>query len=372
MSRFLFYLILLNLLANVIALTPRILVEGSDTGTILSLILVIPVMITVTYILISLFSHFPGLGLPEILKKYTPRWIAKPVLLFFSLCWYYAGLIALIIYTSIIIRFITPDMPISIIVMTFVLVVTFGILMTTRNIFYLTEVVFLIVVPFIVFIFIKGYTNFYFQWDYVRVAVMHINHLPDYGAFSASLYISIGIANLVIFNRFFTKMKKPTWKAMTLLTVICTILLFTTYFIPLGLGGFDSLDNVLYPWIMTSDSMRMKYGVIERIIFFFIFVFLVLSVVSMTILWHVSLQLLLGVFPFKRFKWKKFNLTSPFFIICFWAVAFYTTNKITLNGLYKSFKIFDQYFLPVIVVMLIGCLLLAKKGAASKCSENQK
>lgn len=263
-------------------------------------------------------------------------------------------------------------MHISIILLTFVLVITYGILMTPRGIFYLTEIIFLIIVPFIAFILIKGYSNFYFQWDYVRVAIMHINHLPDYAAFSSSLYISIGIANLVIFNRFFTKLKKPTWKGMALLTAICTFLLLSTYFIPVGLGGFDSLDNVLYPWIMTSDSMRMKYGVIERILFFFIGAFLVLAVVSITMLWHVSLQLLSGAVQFKRFKWKRYNLTTPFFIVCFWAIAMYEIATISLDGLYRSFRIFDEYFLPVIVFLLIGCLLLAKKGAASKWRESEK
>lgn len=372
MSRFLFYLILINMLTNMVALTPRLLISGNDNGTVLSLLLALPIGMLFTYAIVSLFRHFPGQGLPEILKAYSSKWISTPVLLFFSLCWYFAGLVTLIIYTFIIIRFLTPDMSIYIIVLTFVLVVTYGILMTARNILYVTEIVFLIVVPFIAFIIIKGYFSFDLNWDYVRVAVMHINHLPDYTAFSTSLFIVIGVANLVIFNRYFTKLKKPTWKGMSLLTIICAFILFSTYFLPIGFGGFDSLDNALYPWIMTSDSMRMKYGIIERIVFLFIGAFLALAVISIIILWHVSIQLFVGVFHFKRFKWRGFNLTIPFFIVCFWVVGMYTTKTITLDGLYESVKVFDHYFLPTALLLLIGCLLLAKKGAASKCRENKK
>ncbi|BAQ08810.1 spore germination protein [Bacillus sp. OxB-1] len=372
MSRFLFYLILVNMLANMVSLTPRILISGSDSGAVLSLIIAIPVGMVLTYIIISLFSLFPGQGLPEILKAHTPKWISMPILLFFSILWYIAGLSTLIIYTFIIIRFITPEMSIYIIVLTFVLVITYGISMTPKNILYLSEIVFIIIVPFIAFILIKGYLSHDLDWDYIRVAVMHINHLPDYLAFSTSLFIVIGAANLVIFNRFFTNLKKPTWKGMTLFTAVCTFILFSTYFLPIGFGGFDSLKNVLYPWIMTSDSMRMKFGIIERIVFFFISAFLGLAVISMIMHWHVSIQLLSSVIHFKRFKWKKYNLTMPFFIVCFWAFGIFTTKKITLNGLYKTVRLFDQIFLPILLLLLIGCLLLAKKGAASKCQESKK
>lgn len=367
MNRFLFYLILVNTLTNMVSLTPRILIAGSTSGTVLSLILALPIGMVFTYIIISLFSHFPGQGLPEILKSYTPKWISTPVLLFFALCWYFAGLTTLIIYTFIISRFLTPEMSIYTIVLTFAFVVSYGILMTTRNILYMIEIVFLLVIPFIFFIQIKGYLSASLNWDYVRIAVMHTNHLPDYQAFSASLFIVIGIANLVIFNRYFTKLKKPTGKGMALLTLICTFIVLTTYFLPIGFGGFDSLENVLYPWITTADSIRMKFGIIERIVFIFMGAFLALSVISMTIHWHVSIQLLSSVIHFKRLQWRAYNFTILFFITCFWAIAIYTTKMITVDGLYKSVEMFDEFFLPIVLCLLIGCLLLAKKGAASKC-----
>ncbi len=372
MSRFLFYLILINMLANMVALTPRILILGRDSGTVLSLILALPVGMAITYIIISLFTHFPGQGLPEILREHTPKWIATPILLFFSLCWYFAGLTILIIYTFIIIRLITPDMSIYTIVLTFIIVITYGIVMTTRNILYLSEVILIMTVPFIAFILIKGYFSPELNWDYVRIAAMHINQFPSYRSFSTLLYFVMGAANLVIFNRYFTNLKKPTRKSMVLLTLISTFIVLTTYFLPIGFGGFEALDNVLYPWILTSDSMRMKYGIIERVVFVFIGTFLALAVLSMTIIWHVSLQLLSSVIHFKHLKWRKYNLTTPLLIVCFWAIALYITKKITIHGLYKSVRVFDDFFLPIIVFVLIGCLLLAKKGAASKCRKLKK
>ena len=89
--------------------------------------------------------------------------------------------------------------------------------MKAHNILYMSEIIFIIVVPFIVFVQMKGYLSRDLNWDYVRVALMEINHLPDYGAFTSSLFIVIGTANLVIFNRVFTNLKKPTGKGIALL-----------------------------------------------------------------------------------------------------------------------------------------------------------
>lgn len=372
MNRFLFYLIIINMLTNMVSITPRILIAGSYSGTILSLVLALIFGITLTYFLIILFSRFPGQGLPEILQAHSPKWVATPVLLFMAVTWYIAGLFTLIIYTFIIIRFLTPEMSIYTVVLTFVIVVSYGVFMTTKNILYMSEIIFILVVPFILFVQLKGYSDPTLNWDYIRVALMQVNHLPDYGAFTSSLFIVVGTANLVIFNRFFAKLKKPTAKGMVILTVICTFVLATTYLLPIGFGGFDSLENSLFPWIMTSDSMHMKYGVIERIVFIFIGAFLALSVVSMVINWHTSIQLFSSVFYFKRFKWKSINLTYPFFIVMFWIVAMIITKQLTTEDLFVYVEMYDDFVLPVLLFLLVGCLLLARKGAASKWRANKK
>lgn len=372
MSRFLFYLILANMLTNMVSITPRILISGKENGTFISIILALVIGKTLTYFLVSLFSKFPGQGLPEIMKGYIPKSISAPILLFFSLAWYFAGLSTILVYTLIISRFLMPEMSIYTIVLSFVLVVTYGMFMTSSNILNMSEIVIIFVVPFIIFVQLKGYLSSNLNWDYVRIAVMQINQLPNYTSFTASLFIVLGTANLIIFNRFFTKLEKPSIKGMVLLTAISTFVLFTTYLLPIGFGGFDSLENVLYPWIATSDSIRMKYGIIDRIVFIFIGAFLAIGVISITMHWHISLQLLSSVIYFKRFKWKSMNLTLPMFTVCFWAVAMYTAKNITTNVIFESAQFFDRIFLPTVIILLFGCLLVAKKGAQSKCEKSKK
>ncbi|WP_432361073.1 GerAB/ArcD/ProY family transporter [Sporosarcina sp. UB5] len=372
MNRFLLYLILINMLTNMVSITPRILITGMEKGAIPSMVIAIVVGIALSYFIIILFSYFPGQGLPEILNTYTPKWIAKPVLLFLSLTWFFAGLITLSIYVYIILHFLTPTMSYLTIVLAFVLVVTYGVFMTAKNILYMSEIIFVLFVPLIAFVQLKGYLSPNLHWDYVRIAVMQVNHLPHLESFSASLFIVAGTASLAIFNRFFKKIKKPTGKGIALLTILTTYILATTFFLPIGFGGFESLENVLYPWVMTSDSIRMKYGIIERIVFIFIGAFLALSVVTLIMHWHLSIQLLLGAVYFKKFKWKKRNLTLPLFIVIYWAASIYSLRKITSPGLFDFVKIFDTYVFPVVLLATIGSLLLAKKGAASKWQANKK
>lgn len=372
MSRFLFYMILINMMTSMVSLTPRILIAGSGSGTILSLLLSLIVGTVLTYILVNLFRRFPGQGLPEILEIHAPKWFAKPVLLLFGLAWYTAGLFTLTVYSIIIIRFLTPNMSIYTIVLTFVIVVTYGVFMKAHNILYMSELIFIIVVPFIFFVQLKGYFSRDLNWDYVRVALMEVNHLPDYGAFTSTLFIIIGISNLVIFNRVFTHLKKPSKKGIALLTILLAYVLATTYFLPLGFGGYDALENSMFPWIMTSDSLRMKFGIIERIVFIFIGAFLALGVVSITMHWHVSIQLLSSVLYSKRFKWKSFNLTHPVLIVIFWIVAMTFIVNITTEKLFRTVEMFDDYFTPAVLILLITCLLLARKGDASKWQKGEK
>lgn len=369
MNRFIFYLILINLLSNMVSTTPRTFILENTKGVLSSLILALAVGMVFTYIIISLFRHFPGQGLSEILTACMPKWLLTPIILFLSLCWYAAGLVTFITYVFITIRFLTPEMSIYIISLTFVAVITFGILMYTKNILHASEIIVVLVVPLIIFVQLKGYFGKAFEWDYVRVAFMHINQLPGYASFSTALFVTIGVANLVIFNRNLEVLKKPSRKSIILLSVVCLFILLTTYLLPIGISGFEALDNVLYPWIMTSDSIRMKFGLVERVVFIFIGAFMAISVMSIIIHWHVSMQLLLSVIRFKRLNWKSYNLTLPIFIVFFWGIAMTATKMFTGDVLFKSAYYFNIYILPVILVTLIGCLLYAKRKAKSECQE---
>ena len=77
MSRFIFYLILINMMTSMVSLTPRILIAGSGSGTILSLVLALIVGIVMTYILVSLFQPLPGTRLARNFGSVRSQMVCK-------------------------------------------------------------------------------------------------------------------------------------------------------------------------------------------------------------------------------------------------------------------------------------------------------
>ncbi|GIN71922.1 hypothetical protein J14TS2_23970 [Bacillus sp. J14TS2] len=107
----------------------------------------------------------------------------------------------------------------------------------------------------------------------------------------------------------------------------------SSYILPIGLNGFEKIENLVYPAITTSDTLRMKFGVIERVLFLFFMFFLALTFISLLIHWHVAVELCKNILWLENFKWKKTNLTPFIFIGTFWAVTMFLTfhlNEYTL------------------------------------------
>lgn len=360
MNRFIYYMILVNMLANMVTIAPRALLAADTKGALTAIFLSIIVGIPVTYLIVLAFSYFPKKDLPYIFKTYTPKWIAMPMLLFFSFFWFIAGLITLTVYTFIILRYLTPEMNIYTIVLTFVAIVTFGIFMKSIRILYTTEIVAMLFLPIILYIMIKSFLGPNINWEFIKIAFTYINHLPNYNAFSVCFYLIIGAANLAVFNVCFPNLKKPTLKSMAILTGFTTIILMSIFLIPIGYGGIEIQENVVYPWINASDAIRMRYGFVERIVFFFLASFLAMAVMSIVIQWHVSIHLLTSVFHLKHFTWKSFNLIKPLFIVLFWIVAITAIKLLTVGQLFRWTQLYDNS-LPFVTALFLGTLWLAKK-----------
>lgn len=360
MSRYLYYLIIVTMVTNIIASVPRILMGESKNGVILSMMIAVIIGAILTIIVINLFNHFPNMTYPEILKKTTPKWFYYPILFYFAFSWFIAGLITLVTYVLLFNTFLSYETSITITTLAFILVISFGALMKEKSVLYTTELVLVLFVPVIIFLLIKVYSDPKLEWEYVLVAITHINELPSYNAFSASTYIFIGAVNIVIFNKFIKNTKKAGIKHLLILGLVGAFTLFTTYFVPIGFNGFEHINDFTFPWVSTSDAVRMKFGVIERVIFIFLFVFLGVAFVSLLIHWHVSLKIFESIFHFKNFKWKNRNLTSYFFMVLFAVIGLVSTKQISEYQLLE----FSSYFyniLPILYLVLIGSLLIAKR-----------
>lgn len=362
MNRFLYYLIFINMLANLVASVPRILLVQSSNGAILSMILGTIAGLFVTIITIRFYAAFPGQDLMELLKQHTPGWFSSGALIYFAVNWYIAGLITLVTFTFIIIRFLTPEMSLRTIILSLLAVIAGGILIKTKSVLYMVEVVIVLFCPFIFLLLAKSMFNNAFEFDYVRVAVMHIYEMPSYSAFTASAYLFIGIVNLAVFNRFFQKKKPVGFLPFLFIGAVGFFLLAVTYFVPIGIAGFDEIERLIYPWISTSDSVRMKFGLIERLVFVFLLVFLAIAILSTVLHWHGASKLLESAFRLKRFKWRGHELSPFLFTILFWITACLAIVQLTENQLFK----FTSYFfnsLPIFFSFSIFVFMIIRKRA---------
>ncbi|MFB9761308.1 GerAB/ArcD/ProY family transporter [Ectobacillus funiculus] len=355
MNRYFYYLILVNMIANVVASVPRILLAAKTKGAIVSMILALIMGSMVTYIMARFFNKFPGKGLPELLQEYTPKWITIPLLMFLVTGWFSAGLTTLINYSFLLKRFLTPDMSLQWITSIFLCFISFGILMSSKSVLYTVETLLVFNIPLVLIIMIKAYTSEGMEWDYVKESVMYIYHTPSYSAFSTALFPALGAVNLIIFNRVFTKKQRMTLLQIGLIFFLLAGNLATTYFVPIGYIGFEHIDRLGYPWVRTSDAMRLEFGFIERVLFIFLMLYLAVSFLSILIHWHVVIELLKKVIWLKWFKWKERNLTPYLFVGVFWFISMQmashlTEYQVTLYSNY-FFNCLPAFFTIILLVL---------------------
>lgn len=362
MNRFLYYLIYITMITNIIASVPKILVNHSNGGVVVSIIIAVFVGLILLRIVVSLFNHFPGESYLDLMKKYYAKWFYVPVLLYFAISWFVAGLITLVTYVFLFKTFFSFETSIVTTTLAFLLIISFGVLMKSESVLNTIEIVFLLLLPVILFMLIKVVGDKRLEWDYVKVALTYVNHLPDYSAVTASCYIFIGAVNIILFNKYFKEKQKVGFKQLSIIGLVGTVVLFITYLIPIGFHGFDGINTLTFPWVSTSDAVRMKYGIIERVVFIFIIVFLGIAYMSLLVHWHVSVKIFESVFTIKKLAWKNNNLTPHLYMLLFGIAALIIMNTINEYELFEISKVFFNT-LPVFYAVLIFTLLLLKRRA---------
>lgn len=363
MNRFLYYSIFINMAANMISAVPKILLDQSMKGAVVSMLLAIFFGLILIYINGNFFNQFPGKDLPALLKEYTPSWMYLPFTMLIAFIWFAAGLMTLVTYSFMLKRFLTPDMSVTWIAVSFLIIVSFAVLMNTKSVLYTMENVIFFTMPIVIFIVFKAFFSEQFEWDFVREAVMHFNHLPNYNAFSAASFVFVGMSNIVILNRAFThKSTRVTWKHLFLIGTIGTAVLATIYFVPIGLNGFENIDDLVYPAITTSDTLRMKYGIIERLLYLFLPLFLAISFLNLLIHWHVAIESCKNIIWFKRFEWKKTNLTPYLYLIVFWMLTLMLVRSLSEHTLLLYSKYYYNLIPPFSLLFFISLWFIKRRA----------
>lgn len=349
------------MVANVIASVPAILLHFHNEGAVSAMVLSVVIGTIIVTIYAKFFNAFPGMTLPDLLQKTTSKWFYNPFIFLLAVTWFIAGLITLITFTFLLIRFLTPEMPIIQISLAIILSVIFGCLMKTDRVLYTTEIILILTCPLTLFIFFKAYRSDDLRWEFVQEAALHFYQMPNIYAYSASFFLFLGVGNLFIFNRFFKNKQNFGWKQITITFIISVTTLFTTYFIPIGFNGSESIGDLVYPWITTSDSLRMRYSIIERVLYVFLLFYLAIAFLSILIHWHVSFEFLKYVFNLEKIKYKEFNLGIFLPIPFFTVISLYLIPTLNEYQLYRYASWFYNIQIVVFPAMIILFLFIKRR-----------
>ncbi|MGV3464277.1 MAG: GerAB/ArcD/ProY family transporter [Heyndrickxia sp.] len=357
MNRYFYYLIIVNMITNVLTFIPRIMLNERLTGGLLAIPIGSIIGTGLMYVFMKQISCFPGMGLPEILEKYLYKWFKNIYIFFNGYMWFHAGLFTLLSFITITKVFISPDMPDMLITGMFLLLLCLSILMPTKKVLYATELLILLNLPFILLILIKAIFNDYFSWDSVRIFFTHFREIPSWSAISAATFIYFGFANLIIFNR---EMQKLSLKWIWLILLFGIQVLLVTMLGPIGFhGAVNGVENYVFPWISTADSMRMELGFVERVLFIFLLLHINISLVSITIHWHVSIELFKSIFP--EVRWKGKNILSYLLTAMFALLTLLLDGFTTEDNQFTIMKSWINGLIPAAIFMNVILLLAIRR-----------
>ncbi|OBZ07991.1 hypothetical protein A8L34_25550 [Bacillus sp. FJAT-27264] len=317
-SRYFYCLFLMNSLINIINFVPRELMDRRFDGALMSILIAVPVGTAFVYVFTKLMDKFPGKGIPEIFNSLMPRLVSTPMLLIYGVLWYVAGVITLLSFVDITLRFISPDTGAYPVVIGFLILVCLCCRVDGLSLLYTLEVILGITVPLILYASVKALTNPNFSWDSVLQIMTFIWHKPDIKSMAAGTFLFSGYINLAIFNRLFHKIKiRHVW----LIAVEGLIVLLMTFLVPIGYFGTIGVERHVYTWFSTADSIRIETFLIERMLFIFYFAYMTLSIMSVIVHWHVGLELFKSIMPFADKNSSKVKLWKEWIILGLFCVA---------------------------------------------------
>ncbi|MCK6204174.1 spore germination protein [Bacillus infantis] len=358
-SRYFYYLILLNMLANIIVFVPKMLIEERTGGAVMSMAAALPLGVIGAYFFSRAMGRFEGKSLPQILKNsFIPGWAGKPLILYLAVIWLASGLITLYAFTDITERFINPDMEKWQIALFFLLFVVWAASSKPEKVLYLLEIILILNGPLAVLLLVKIYLSGSLSWLDIKEGATHLWQMPTWKSVSAATYVFSGYANLVIFNVVMKGKVKPRFFLLTL--PAGAAVLATTYFVPIGTFGFEGVGDLEYPWLSSADAVRMELAFVERAFYIFILIYIGISLMNVVVHWHVAQALVKSVFLLKmhKNKTKLGALLTNFPLMLFAALFFigvFLVNEENMSVFtiwWMNIRMPSEYIMVVLLILL--------------------
>src|SRR5690606_25978122 len=153
----------------------------------------------------------------------------------------------------------------------FLIIVCLCCRLNATSLLYGLELLLFLISPFTFYFLGKALLNEYFNWDAVLQVGTHLFTMPNYESIAAATFIFTGYTNLIMFSRIFEQNKiKYAW----MISFVGLFVLLTSFLIPIGYQGTQGVENHIYPWFSTADSIRIELFVIERMLYVFYLIYI--------------------------------------------------------------------------------------------------
>lgn len=325
MNRYFYYHIVYVGMMNIMLFIPHILIQERFGGAVSGLLAAMAVGTALSWITTSCFERFPGMGAPEIMKKYLPYWMASVVLSASTAILISGGVLALYSFTRTMSIFFNPDMNDYV----FLALVAFASVCagsrSSRSVQFTLEILIVVISPLAFILLYKSLTDSSVNWDAMRVVAGYVRKRPTFESVAAATFLYSGHMNIALFNRLHSKGFKIRHK--WLIPLICCFFAFFSFFIPIGFHGTMAVDQYVFLWSVTSDSMQMQYGFVQRVLFTFLILFCVLSLMFTMITFHGAMEFIKSLRPRHLPQTEQWPVPKINWILCglFGILSFFYT-----------------------------------------------
>ncbi|MFF2876467.1 GerAB/ArcD/ProY family transporter [Gottfriedia sp. NPDC057991] len=363
MTRHFYYTVLLTMMLNIIINVPMILIGERFNGSIISMVLSVLIGGIFIYLFTIGISKFPNKGLPEIFNNRLPKLVKNIYLAFLGVMWLAAGAFVLISFTYITVLYLNTELNMGYVLAFFLVIVIYGANCYTKSILNVIEIMVLVATPVVFFIVYKALASNYFYFVHIKRILHYFWQMPNYSSISAATYFFTGYINLAIINRYLET--KKVVKFLWILPLIGFVVISFTFFVPIAFLGVKGINDVVFPWVFITDSLRMEYGFIERVLYLMLYIFLLLSLLFSILTWHVGLKLFEGMFFYYNLKPAKKRKFYGYMIFLFFGAVTMTLQTFTNEReLFDLIKIWQNIRFPAEGMLVVSIFFLSRRQRA--------
>ncbi|MBM7563170.1 hypothetical protein [Paenibacillus sacheonensis] len=368
MIRYFYYHVFYVGMINIMMFVPTLLIRDRFHGAVSGMLVAIAISSVMSLVTMACFERFPGLGYPEISDLYLPRWLTKVNILSAALfVWLPSGIIVLYSYAETARMFFYPDMPPLVNLILLAGAAAWASCQSTRTVQFIQEIAMVLITPLIILFLLKAITNENMNWDAIRYVAGYVRIAPSFITIAASTFLFSGYMSLVLFNRMHEEGFK--FKFRWVVPLFSSLFLAVTFFVPIGFHGTVGVQEYVYLWSMTADSMALDYGFINRVLYVFLLMFTGISLLYVMNTWHTTIHFIRYTLNgYKSVEETPASRINIWFSVGIGAAAFVYMYFISTeeNQRVSEVWIITRFFVEILTVFMMLYFVWRQKKSKSK------